>query len=327
MIEIKKLLAVSIIILFIGIAVAPSINQSVVTASQDDDLIEVTTQACGIESYMSNRLKFIKGQIYETEPPLDLQINWENDTLTLTAILENDSALYVEFLVYGELFFTDTEPPFEYILPMTKMMNGIRFGVRAYWFDGNSSTVEYWIAYVKGFAVNAAITNESVSLFAIALRVSYDLFWQDKYFFERVELPWQYWGEIGKFYVDAYFSFPYEQAHGEHYDISIGTGMNRFHEHFGIGYNISVYNTGDQVLTGVMYANLTPLFGEPVPLLNDSMQFSLPPGWGAGMGGWSLGFPLRYSLFRIELTVIIGNMIYSKSGYEIGPFVFLILQE
>lgn len=38
-----KKIAVSIILLFIGIAFAPSINQSVVKASIDDDLVEVTT--------------------------------------------------------------------------------------------------------------------------------------------------------------------------------------------------------------------------------------------------------------------------------------------
>jgi hypothetical protein len=44
----NKCLAVGIILLFIGVAIAPSINQSVVKAFNDNDLIEVTTQACDI---------------------------------------------------------------------------------------------------------------------------------------------------------------------------------------------------------------------------------------------------------------------------------------
>jgi hypothetical protein len=44
MMEMKKILAVGIIILFISVAVAPSISQSVVKASTDDDLVEVTTE-------------------------------------------------------------------------------------------------------------------------------------------------------------------------------------------------------------------------------------------------------------------------------------------
>ena len=49
--EMKKTLAVGVIFLFIGVAVAPSINFSVVKAFEDDDFIEVTTQACGIQGY------------------------------------------------------------------------------------------------------------------------------------------------------------------------------------------------------------------------------------------------------------------------------------
>jgi hypothetical protein len=54
---IGKCLAVGIILLFIGVAVAPSINTSVVKASNDNDLVEVTTQACGIQGY-GNRTSF-----------------------------------------------------------------------------------------------------------------------------------------------------------------------------------------------------------------------------------------------------------------------------
>jgi hypothetical protein len=57
---IRKQLAVGIILLFIGVAVAPSINQSIVTASQDDDLVEVTTQACGIKGYGNTTVKLIR---------------------------------------------------------------------------------------------------------------------------------------------------------------------------------------------------------------------------------------------------------------------------
>jgi len=36
-----------IIFLFIGVSIAPSINQNVVKASNDNDLVEVTTQKYG----------------------------------------------------------------------------------------------------------------------------------------------------------------------------------------------------------------------------------------------------------------------------------------
>ena len=43
--NLKKGLVVSIILLFIGVAVAPCINQSIVKASTDDDLVEVTKES------------------------------------------------------------------------------------------------------------------------------------------------------------------------------------------------------------------------------------------------------------------------------------------
>jgi hypothetical protein len=63
----KKILAVSIILLFIGVAVAPSINQSVVKASTDDDLVEVTTQACGIKGYKDTTVKLTREQYQNLE--------------------------------------------------------------------------------------------------------------------------------------------------------------------------------------------------------------------------------------------------------------------
>jgi hypothetical protein len=63
----RKCLAVGIILLFIGVSVAPSINQSVVKASTDDDLVEVTTQACGIRGYGDTTVKLTKEQYQNLE--------------------------------------------------------------------------------------------------------------------------------------------------------------------------------------------------------------------------------------------------------------------
>jgi hypothetical protein len=47
----RKWLAVGIILMFVGVAIAPSININVVKASNDNDLVEVTTQAYGVEGF------------------------------------------------------------------------------------------------------------------------------------------------------------------------------------------------------------------------------------------------------------------------------------
>src|SRR5512136_535216 len=63
----KKLLALCIIFLFIGVSIAPSINITVVKASDDNDLIEVTTQACGIQGYDDTTVKLTREQYQNLE--------------------------------------------------------------------------------------------------------------------------------------------------------------------------------------------------------------------------------------------------------------------
>jgi len=63
----KKGFAVSVIILFIGIAVAPSINSIVVKASNDNDFVEVSSQACGIQGYGDTSVKLTREQYQDLE--------------------------------------------------------------------------------------------------------------------------------------------------------------------------------------------------------------------------------------------------------------------
>ncbi|MCX6662508.1 MAG: hypothetical protein NTY91_08175 [Euryarchaeota archaeon] len=63
----KQIIATTIILLFIGVAVAPSINTSVVKASNDNDLVEVTTQACGIQGFGNTTVKLTKQQCQDLE--------------------------------------------------------------------------------------------------------------------------------------------------------------------------------------------------------------------------------------------------------------------
>lgn len=60
----RKLLGIGLILSFVGMIIAPTINFNIVKASQEDDLIEVTTQACGIESLVLLR-GIVKIHFYE----------------------------------------------------------------------------------------------------------------------------------------------------------------------------------------------------------------------------------------------------------------------
>jgi hypothetical protein len=63
----RKGLAVSVILFFIGLAIAPSINFNIVKASHDNDLVEVTTQACGIQGYGDATVELTREQYTEVE--------------------------------------------------------------------------------------------------------------------------------------------------------------------------------------------------------------------------------------------------------------------
>jgi hypothetical protein len=65
--EMKRILAVGVILLFIGISVAPTINFNAVKASTNDDLVEVTTQACGIQGYGNTTVKLTREQYHNLE--------------------------------------------------------------------------------------------------------------------------------------------------------------------------------------------------------------------------------------------------------------------
>jgi len=69
-IEMKKILIVGVILLFLGVAVAPSINFTAVKASNDNDLVEVTTQACGIKGYGNSTVKLTREQYQNMEEKL-----------------------------------------------------------------------------------------------------------------------------------------------------------------------------------------------------------------------------------------------------------------
>jgi hypothetical protein len=63
----EKCLAIGIILLFVGVTIAPTINFNTVKASTDDDLVEVTTQACGIKGYGNTTVKLTREQYQDLE--------------------------------------------------------------------------------------------------------------------------------------------------------------------------------------------------------------------------------------------------------------------
>jgi hypothetical protein len=93
--EMKKLVAIGIIFLFIGVAVAPSINSTVVKASNDNDLVEVTSQACGIQGFGNTTVKLTKEQYQNLEQYL---VGFRA-SLNQTTTIEEEIPLFKESVV------------------------------------------------------------------------------------------------------------------------------------------------------------------------------------------------------------------------------------
>jgi hypothetical protein len=65
--EVKKWFALSVILLFLGITIVPTINYTTVKASNDNDPVEVTSQACGVKGYGNTTVKLTRQQYQNLE--------------------------------------------------------------------------------------------------------------------------------------------------------------------------------------------------------------------------------------------------------------------
>jgi hypothetical protein len=113
---------------------------------------------------------------------------------------------------------------------------------------------------------------------------------------------------------------PISLSSAEDYEVYIGAGINNEYEQkFGLGWHMTVKNTGDTNITGSTSSKEITLFGKVVD--NWSQPFSLKPDLGFSIGGAVLDF---HPITLVTLTVVVENISYSKSGYGIGPFVLLV---
>ncbi len=67
-----KWLAIGIILLFVGVTIAPSINFNTVKATTDDDLVEVTTELCGFPGIKPHTMTLSKHHLNEIESSLHM---------------------------------------------------------------------------------------------------------------------------------------------------------------------------------------------------------------------------------------------------------------
>jgi hypothetical protein len=99
----RKLLVVGIILLFVGVTIAPTINFNTVKASTDDDIVEVTTQACGIKGYSNTTVKLTREQYQNLELYLVEFRSRLNQTTTREEAVSIFKEAVVELDKYGLL--------------------------------------------------------------------------------------------------------------------------------------------------------------------------------------------------------------------------------
>jgi hypothetical protein len=99
----EKCLAIGIILLFVGVTIAPIINFNTVKASMDDDLVEVTTQACGIKGYGDTAVKLTREQYQDLEQYLDDFDTRVKQTTTKEEVIVLYKEAIIELNDYGLL--------------------------------------------------------------------------------------------------------------------------------------------------------------------------------------------------------------------------------
>jgi hypothetical protein len=105
MMEIKKILVVGIIYLFIGVAVAPSIQSNDVSSAQKKQ-IEITINAVGIPGLKSHTVKLTEEQLSKLEcliTRVDQKLSQASTTQEAAAIFEDATEQLYPFGLFGAL--------------------------------------------------------------------------------------------------------------------------------------------------------------------------------------------------------------------------------
>lgn len=100
---VSKSLVFSVILLFIGVTIAPSINFTVVKASNDNNLVEVTTQACGIKGYGNTTVKLTREQASEVKQLFNSIKNSLDSARTKDETIAIFNQAVIELNTYGLL--------------------------------------------------------------------------------------------------------------------------------------------------------------------------------------------------------------------------------
>jgi len=101
--EMMRLITVGVILLFLGVAVAPGISSNVAKTSANNDRVEVTSRACGIPGFGNTTIKLTQQQYQDLEQYLVAFQAKLNQTTTREEAVPIFKDAIVELNTYGLL--------------------------------------------------------------------------------------------------------------------------------------------------------------------------------------------------------------------------------
>jgi len=224
----RKWLAVGIILLFVGVTIAPTINFNTVKASTDDDLVKVTTESFGSSRRGAKTVTFTKQQFIEVEKSINDIINKLRKITSRAETIEIFKEAVVVLNEYGLLpRGMSIEQAQELVLKRFPVQKNIRFPINT---CDDEFYDENFYCYVTG--------NTSLTYFEgfFPISILHFFFWD---FFER--LPFCFVNKVGLGYAGGFESHT-QPAVG--FLFTDGTdGIKRWDGKFLGGFNFSMWVT------------------------------------------------------------------------------------
>ena len=160
----KKGLAVAVILLFIGVAFAPSINANISKASIDSELVEITTEICGLNDGKYT-VQLTKEEAEEVEHLFDSIRERLNATETREETVEIFKEAVVELDKYGLLGDLSVKQAQRLVTGQEQNPEVVECLER--WYSRNQGSLDYYgniLCLIEGFTDNTAFQGPSARM-------------------------------------------------------------------------------------------------------------------------------------------------------------------
>jgi hypothetical protein len=256
----KKGLVVCAVLLFVGVAVGPSITCKVVRAESDNDFIEVTSQACGIKGFGNQTVKLTKQQYQDLEKYLNEFREKLNKTTSRDEAVPIFKEAVVELNKYGLLpKGMNVEQGQKLVTGLFQNKNVMKLEEKLlhnylFVFDNNSNL----------FCLTIGSTS-NISFFGLPYRPllnSFNLVLIRLYIYDRYNLITPIFTEIAYFFIDFILIgiiYPYQTIPINIRNYIMFGDQGRFYSHPSDGWVDTYGLLGKKHWNGSFFGNLFPI--------------------------------------------------------------------